>query len=128
VLRPALAIAAVLVALLAGGCGGDEESEGIVFEDPKGSIDVERGMRFTLEFSVNASVGTDWVPLVPDSSGPVLLRGTKVDYPDEDRDGDSGVKQVLYEATRTGTGKIVLRKLYRGDQQERRTIVVNVRN
>ena len=123
-----LALLAALAALaLLAGCGGDEESTGIVFEDPKGSIDVEQGMRFTVELSVNASVGYDWVPEVPDSAGPVLLRGTKADYPSEDRDGDSGIKQFLYETTRTGRGRIVLRKLFRGDQQERRTIVVNVR-
>jgi predicted secreted protein len=127
VLRRVLAIAALTGALLAGGCGGDEESTGLVFEDPRGTLDVEKGMRFTVELSVNASVGNDWVPEVPDSKGPVLLRGTKVDYPDEDRDGDSGVKQFLYEARATGRGTIVLRKLFRGDQQERRTITVNVR-
>ena len=125
-MRRALLATLAAVCLLGAGCGG-EESGGIVFEDPKGSIDVERGMRFTVELSVNAGVGYDWVPEVPASNGPVLLRGTKVEYPDEQRDGDSGVKQFLYEAKRTGTGTIVLRKLFRGDQQERRTVTVNVR-
>jgi predicted secreted protein len=121
--RRALLLALAALTLLAG-C--DESSDGIVFKDPKGPLDVERGMEFTLEFSVNAGVGTDWVPVVPNPDGPVVLRGTNVDYPDEEREGDSGVKQFQYEATRTGRATIVLRKLFRGDRQEERRILVRV--
>ena len=120
----AAALACAGLALLAG-C--DDEGDGIVFKDPKGTIDVERGMKFTLEFSVNASVGYDWAPVAPDPSGPVRLRSTSVDYPNEDSIGDSGSKFFVYEATGTGEARIELRKLYRGDQQERRRIVVRVR-
>ena len=121
-----LAIAAVLAALaLLAGC--DDEGSGIVFKDPKGTLDVEKGMEFTLEFSVNASVGYDWVPVAPDPNGPVRLRSTSVDYPNEDRAGESGSKFFVYDATDTGEARIELRKLFRGDQQERRRIVVRVR-
>ena len=123
-MRRALLVALAALALLAG-C--DDDTSGIVFKDPKGQIDVEKGMQFTLEFSVNASVGYDWVPVAPDPNGPVRLRSTGTDYPDEDRDGDSGSKFFVYEATGTGEARIELRKLYRGDQQERRRITVRVR-
>ena len=125
-LRTAAALTALVLALVPlAGC--DDEGAGIVFKDPKGTIDVEKGMEFTLELSVNASVGYDWVPVTPDPSGPVRLRSTSVDYPNEDRAGDSGSKFFVYEATGTGEARIELRKLFRGDQQERRRIVVRVR-
>jgi predicted secreted protein len=117
----------VALAALALVTGCDDEGQGIVFKDPKGTIDVEKGMKFTLEFSVNAGVGYDWVPVAPDPSGPVRLRSTSVDYPNEERAGDSGSKFFVYEATETGEARIELRKLFRGDQQERRRIVVRVR-
>ena len=121
------AAALVLAALaLLAACGDGDGGEGIVFEDPRGTIDVERGMRFTLEVTVNAGVGFDWEPVgTPD--GPVELEETKVDYPDERRDGDSGKKRFVYRATDSGRATIVLRRLYRGDPQERRAIAVNVR-
>jgi predicted secreted protein len=121
--RTVLAAALMALALLAG-C--DDEGDGVVFKDPKDPIQVERGMQFTLEFTVNASVGTEWVPVTPPTTGPVVLKSSKVDYPDEQRDGDSGKKRILYEAQRTGTQTIELRKLFRGDLEERRRIVVRV--
>ena len=128
-MRLALAVGLAALALLAG-CGGDGENgaEGIVFEDPTGSIDIERGMKFTLEFSVNAGVGYDWEPAgaLP-ASAPVALEDTRVHYESPDSAGDSGVKRFVYEARRTGRATIVLRKLFRGDQQERRTLTVTVR-
>ena len=117
----------VVLAALALVAGCDDEGEGIVFKDPKGTIDVENGVKFTLRFSVNAGVGYDWVPVTPEPSGPVRLRSTSTDYPDEDSDGSSGYKYFVYEATRTGDARLELHKLYRGDQQERRRIVVRVR-
>jgi predicted secreted protein len=120
----ALLVAVAALALL-GGC--DDEGQGIVFKDPKGTIDVEKGMKFTLEFSVNASVGYDWVPVAPDPTGPVRFRSSSTDYPNEESIGSSGSKFFVYEATETGEARIELRKLYRGDQQERRRIVVRVR-
>ena len=121
----AAALVLAAVALLAG-CGDEDGPEGLVFEDPRGTIDVERGMRFTLEVTVNAGVGFDWEPVgAPD--GPVELEETNVDYPDEERAGDSGKKRFVYRANASGRATIVLRKLYRGDPQERRTIAVNVR-
>jgi predicted secreted protein len=123
--RRALAVALGALALLAGGC--DSEGDGIVFKDPKGEVSVERGMRFTLEFSVNASVGYDWAPVTPPPGGIVELRETSVDYPNPDSAGDSGFKRFVYEAKRDGVQTIELRKLFRGDQQERRRITVRVR-
>ena len=122
-MRRALLLGLAALALLAG-C--DDDTSGIVFKDPKGEIDVEKGMQFTLEFSVNASVGYDWVPVTPDPRGPVRFRSTSTEY-EGDRDGDSGSKFFVYEATATGEARIELRKLFRGDQQERRTITVRVR-
>ena len=119
-----LALTLAALALLAG-C--DDEGDGIVFKDPKGEVNVERGMRFTLEFSVNASVGFDWVPVVPPANGIVELKETSVDYPNEDSIGDSGFKRFVYEARRTGEQEIELRHMYRGDQKERRRITVIVR-
>ena len=127
-MRPALAAGLAAFALLAG-CGGDGENgtEGVVFKDPSGGIDVARGMKFTIELSVNASVGYDWVPVAPDPSGPVKLKSTSVDYPNEESVGDSGFKRFTYEATGAGDHTIELRKLFRGDQQERRRLRVRVR-
>jgi predicted secreted protein len=120
----ALVLVLSAAALLAG-C--DDEGDGVVFKDPKGEIAVEEGMEFTLELRVNASVGYDWVPVAPGRSGPVRLKATSVDYPNEESIGDSGFKRFTYEATRTGQGTIELRRLFRGDPQERRLLIVRVR-
>jgi predicted secreted protein len=118
----------LVVALLAGCGGGGDPGDGIVFEDPHGTVDVEEGARFSLEFSVNAGVGFDWEPVgVPAGVALVELKETKVDYPDERRAGDSGKKRFVYEATRAGRQTLVFRRIYRGDPQQRRTITVNVR-
>ena len=125
-MRRALLAVAVTAALIAGCDAGDDS--GLVFEDPRGTIDVERGMEFTFEFSVNASVGFDWEAVDPDRARHSELTGTDVEYPEEDREGDSGVKRFEFRASETaGRDTIVFRKLYRGDQQERRTIVLEVR-
>ena len=115
------------MALLAGACNDEDAAEGLTFEDPKGSVDVERGMRFTLEFSVNASVGYDWEAVATPGGGIVELRDTKVHYSNPDSAGDSGVKRFVYEANETGRQTLSFRRLYRGDLDERRTVTVNVR-
>jgi predicted secreted protein len=126
-LARATALAFVTLVLLAG-CGGGDGGEGMVFEDPRGSVAVERGSRFTFEFSVNAGVGIDWEAVgVPAGVALVELKDTEVDYPHEQRAGDSGRKRFVYEATGTGRQALVFRKLYRGDLDERRTITVNIR-
>ena len=125
-MRRGLLAALAAVALLAG-CGGDDDS-GVVFKDPKGTVNVEKGMTFSLEFRVNAGVGFDWKPVgVPAGVALVELKDTKVDYPDEERDGDSGTKRFVYEAKRTGRQTLVFRKLFRGDEQERRTVNIEIR-
>ena len=124
-MRRALAAALLALCLVAGCDTGD--GSGLVFKDPKGTIEVERGMTFSLELSVNASVGYDWEPVGPRGGRTIELKETKVDYPDEDRDGDSGTKRFVYEAKETGRESIVLRKLFRGDEQERRTVTVEIR-
>ena len=115
------------VALLAG-CDGGGDDSGVVFKDPKGTLQIEEGMRFSLEFSVNASVGNDWEPVgVPKGAAAVELKETKVDHPNPDRDGDSGTKRFVYEATGTGTQGLTFRRLFRGDEQERRTVTLVIR-
>ena len=124
-----LALIAALAALaLIAGCG-DDGGPGVTFEDPKGTVDVQRGMEFTLEFSVNASVGFDWKAVgVPSGLALVEPKGTEVHYPNPDSIGDSGVKRFRYEAgDAPGRQTLVFRRLYRGDQQERRTITVVIR-
>lgn len=127
-LRRAAAVACLtLLALALASCGGDDGS-GLVFKDPKGTVDVEKGMEFSLEFSVNAGVGYDWEPVGAALDGSVVeLVDTRVDYPDEDREGDSGTKRFVFEARDTGTQEVGFRKLYRGDEQERRTVTIRVR-
>lgn len=130
-LRPAAVL--ILIAVIAAlaplaGCGDDDGREGLTFVDPKGSVDVERGMEFTLEFSVNAGVGYDWDEADrPGTIAIVRLVDTRVDYPDEERAGDSGVKRFVYEAREPGRQMLVFRKLFRGEPQERRTVTVNIR-
>jgi predicted secreted protein len=126
-MRRALALSFVSVALLAG-CGGGDGA-GLTFEDPKGTVDVERGMEFTLEFSVNASVGFDWEAVgVPRGVALVEPKGTDVHYENPDNAGDSGVKRFKYEAgDQAGRQTLVFRHLYRGDLKERRTITVVIR-
>ncbi len=127
-LRPAAVLIALALLLGFAACGDEDGAEGLTFEDPKGSIDVERGMTFTLEFSVNAGVGFDWEPVgVPSGVALVELKDTRVDYPDEERAGDSGVKRFVYEAKATGRQTLVFHRLFRGDLDERRTLTVNVR-
>ncbi len=122
-----LALLAALALLLAG-CGGDDDS-GLTFEEPKGTVNVERGMEFTFEFSVNASVGFDWEAVgVPRGVALVEPKGTEVHYPNPDSIGDSGVKRFRYKAGHeAGHQTLVFRKLYRGDPQERRTITLEIR-
>jgi predicted secreted protein len=126
--RRLLAAALLALALLAA-CGGDGDGgDGMVFEDPRGTVEVEKDTRFSLEFTVNAGVGFDWEPVgVPAGVALVELAETKVDYPDEERAGDSGKKRFVYEAKGSGRQTLLFRKLYRGDPQERRTITVNIR-
>ena len=126
-LRSAAAVACLLIVLLAG-CGGDDDDSGLVYRDPQRPIMVEEGMSFTIEFSVNAGVGFDWEAVRPRSSGPVELKDTEVEYPEEERAGDSGDKRFVYEAKQAGSEALVFRKLYRGDQQEVRTVTVRVRD
>lgn len=124
-LRSAAAVACLLLALLAG-CGGDGDDDGPVFVDPQRPFTVEEGMTFSIEFSVNAGVGFEWEAVRPKSSGPLELKETKVEYPEEERAGDSGTKRFVYEAKQAGSEALVFRKLYRGDQQEVRTVTVRV--
>jgi predicted secreted protein len=121
-------ILAVPVAVLAAaGCGGDDS--GLTFEDPKGTVAVERGMEFTLEFSVNASVGYDWKPAAaPPRARLAELKRTDVHYENPDSAGDSGVKRFTYTAAdRAGRETMVFDHLYRGDLKDRRTITLEVR-
>ena len=127
-MRVALLAALAALALLAGGCGDDDGREGLTFVDPKGTIDVERGMDFTLEFRVNAGVGYDWQPVAtPAGAALVELKDTRVHYPNPESAGDSGVKRFVYEAEETGRQTLVFRRLFRGDLDERRTVTVNIR-
>jgi predicted secreted protein len=120
-------VAALAVAALLAGCDDGDDS-GLVFKDPKGTVEVEEGMTFSLEFSVNASVGYDWEPVgAPKGPAAVKLEDTTVDYPNPDAAGDSGTKRFVYEATSTGTQGLTFRKLFRGDEQERRTITLVIR-
>jgi predicted secreted protein len=121
------ALAALAALLLLAGCDSGDGS-GLVFKDPKGTVEVEKGMTFSLEFSVNAGVGYDWEPVGAALDGSIVeLVDTKVDYPDENRDGDSGKKRLVFEARSAGTQDVGLRKLFRGDEQERRTVTIRVR-
>ena len=123
-MRPALLAALAALALLAGCDDGD--GSGLVFKDPKGTVEVEKGMTFSLEFSVNAGVGYEWEQVGP-ATGPLEARGTDVHYERPDAAGDSGTKRFEYEATEAGTGRLTFRKLYRGDPQERRAVTVRIR-
>lgn len=116
-----------VLALLLAGCGGDDS--GLTFEDPKGTIGVERGMEFTFEFSVNASVGFDWkAEPLPGGEKLVKPKGTDVHYENPDSAGDSGVKRFRFEAgDRAGSQTLVFRRLYRGEPKELRTVTVEVR-
>ena len=127
-MRRIAAAALVALALLLAGCDSGDDS-GLVFKDPKGTVDVERGMEFTLEFNVNAGVGYDWEQVgVPRELSLVEPKGTDVEYPEEEREGDSGVKRFKYQAgDRTGRQTLVFRRLFRGDVDERRTITVVMR-
>ena len=119
----------VALAALALVAGCDDDGSGVVFKDPKGTVDVEKGMTFSLEFRVNAGVGFDWEAVgTPPGVALVELKDTKVDYPDEERAGDSGTKRFVYEAKGTGRQTLVFRKLFRGDHQERRTLTVEIRH
>ena len=125
-LTAAVACIALLAVTLASCNDGDDS--GLVFKDPKGTVEVEEGMTFSLEFSVNAGVGFDWEPVgVPSGVALVRLEDTVVDYPDEERAGDSGKKRFVFKAERTGRQALVFRKLFRGDEQERRTVHVQIR-
>jgi predicted secreted protein len=121
-------LAGLLALAFLAGCN-DGDGSGLVFKDPKGSIDVEQGMTFSLEFRVNAGVGFDWEPVAapPGQAALLKLEDTVVDYPDEDRAGDSGTKRFVYRAERSGRQTLVFRKLYRGDAQERRAVNVQIR-
>ena len=119
-------VSAVLALGTLAGCD-DGDGSGLVFKDPKGTVEVESGMTFSLELSVNAGVGYDWEPVGGPDPRVLELIDTVVDYPDEEREGDSGKKRFVYEAKATGTQTVVLRRLYRGDEDERRRITVRIR-
>jgi predicted secreted protein len=126
-MRRAIVAALAALALLAACDDGDDG--GLVFKDPKGGVEVERWMTFSLEFRVNASVGFDWEQVAAPREGALLEpKGTKVDYPNPESIGDSGTKRFSYEATEPGSQTLVFRRLYRGDEDERRRITVRVRD
>ena len=127
-MRRTLVAAVAALALLPGCSDGNGGGSGLVYRDPKRPIGVESGMRFTVEFSVNAGVGIDWELVPPRRDGPVALEETEVDYPEEQREGDSGTKRFVFEAKDPGSEAVVFRKLYRGDTQETRSVTVNVRD
>lgn len=125
-MRRALLAVLAAGALLAGCDGGDDS--GLVFEDPKGTVEVERGMEFAFEFSVNAGVGFDWEAVGPGRARHAELTGTDVEYPEEEREGDSGVKRFRFRASDSGgRDALVFRRIYRGDPEERRAITLVVR-
>jgi len=116
-------LAALFAVLTLGGCfSGDG---GLVFKDPKGTQTVEKGMKFSLEFTVNGSVGYDWVQ-TPARGGVLEPQGTTTHYPDEDRAGSSGTKRFAYRAARPGRQTLTFRHYFRGDPQESRSVTVLV--
>ena len=123
-MRRALAAAAIGAALAMGGCGGDDVK---TFTDPHGEIEVDEGKTFAIELRVNAGVGYDWKAVgLPSGIALVELKKTSVDYPDEDRAGDTGTKRFEYEALARGIQTITFQRLFRGEPDERRTVNVSI--
>lgn len=125
-MRRRLALAAVaVVALLPAGCG-DGDSGNTTFEDPHGTVEVQKGDEFRLKFTVNSGVGFDWVQVPRLEESILSTARISVDYPDEERAGESGTKTFTYTAKRTGRETVVFQHVFRGQPKERRTLVVDV--
>ncbi|MEA2475732.1 MAG: Chagasin family peptidase inhibitor [Thermoleophilaceae bacterium] len=114
----------LVAAGLLAGCGGG--GDGLVFKDPRGTQTVEKGMQFSLEFTVNGGVGFDWVQVPARAGGVLEPVGTKTSYPSENRAGESGTKRFAYRAVRAGRQTLVFRHYFRSDPKESRTVTVVV--
>ena len=108
------------------GCGGS----GIkTFDDPHGTLEVGTKSRFAVDMKVNASVGYDWllIPTIEFESAPVTLAKTSVDYPNDNRAGQSGTKRFEFRTTGRGRATIIFQHTFRGAPRDRRVLTVDVR-
>jgi predicted secreted protein len=119
----ALAVALSLVLVAAGGCGDSSDN---TFENPHGTIHVKKGDEFRLRFTVNSGVGFDWVQIPRLEESILSDAKISVDYPKEERAGQSGTKTFTFKANRTGEETVVFQHVFRGQPKERRTLVVDV--
>jgi predicted secreted protein len=117
-LLPALATLALL-----GGCGGGSD---VAVKNSTGTQTVEKGTKFSFEFTVNGSVGFDWVQVPAPAGGVLQPEGTKTSYPSDDRAGESGTKRFTYRAARAGRETLVFRHYFRSDPKESRSVTVVV--
>jgi predicted secreted protein len=122
-MRYAVALGVAALLLLIAGCGG---GDGNTFKNPHGTIHVKKGAEFRVEFTVNSGVGFDWAQIPRLERSILSPAKITVDYPDENRAGQSGTKTFTYTAERTGQETVVFQHVFRGQPRERRTIVVDV--
>ena len=117
----ALAVAIFLIA----GCGASGPR---IFDNPRGTIGVEKGDEFTIQLTVNAGVGYDW-EIVPFDYEPtkVDLVRTETVYPDDQRDGDSGKRRYRFKATTVGRQILVFQRFFRSKLSARRVLRIEVR-
>ena len=123
-MRRALAPLVAVALLLAFALAGCDDVK--TFDDPKGTIEVDKDSKFAVELQVNSGVGFDW-ELAAAGFG-IKPTKTSTDYPDEPRAGESGTKRFEFKATSEGRKPLVFRHYFRGERKEQRKLTVVVKN
>lgn len=124
--RALIALLALLALVVAAAVleGREDDDSGIVHRDPKGTLHVEHGKTFVLEFSLKADLGIRWEFARSSSTD---LSGTFVDYPTGRRKGALAVKRFRFRADEMpGGDELLFYKHYGTERKERRLITLIV--
>jgi len=120
--RLALFLLAIWLCAVVAGCGdGNRE-----FANPRGTIEVGEGERFTLAFTINPGVGYDWELVGRRPTGVVRYGGRTAEPGEPETAGGSATSRFAFEAAARGTRRVIFLHRYRGRVVERRIISVRV--
>ena len=121
--RLALTVLALSLCGLGIGCGSGERE----FPNPRGTIEVGEGQRFSLAFTINPGVGYDWDLGQKRPTLGLRYGGRTVQRSDPGTAGGSAISRFEFEAAARGSHRLAFVHRYRGRVVERRVIAVRVR-
>lgn len=123
--RAVATTALVILALGTTGCSSVSKPDHS-FAGPLSSAHVSRGQSFTIVFTVNGSIGFDWV-LRPSPGGHELaFDGATSKQDNPNLIGGGGQKIFRFQALRKGTATLRFAQYFRGKLKQLRPVVVTV--